>query len=195
MEGDRSPEVRAFLRVLDPADDATGGGTASAVAGAMAAGLAGMVARLSAGREGMEPEAWYREIAAEAERLTSQLFVGGTEDAEAFDSVRAAFRLPRGSEAERAARSRAIQEAMRGAARVPLDNAERCARVLDLAARLVGRSNPNASSDLTCALELARAGLVGCLANVEINLPSIAEETERASLTERVKELRDRSGG
>ena len=63
-------DLQAFLRVIDPDDNATGGGTASAVAGAMAAGLAGMVARLSVGKDGMEPDPYYHEIDAEAQVLT-----------------------------------------------------------------------------------------------------------------------------
>jgi len=65
-------DVAAFLKVMDPADDSTGGGTASAVAGAMAAGLMGMVARVSIGKQGMEPESLYREIDAAAQELTGR---------------------------------------------------------------------------------------------------------------------------
>ena len=77
-------DIAAFLKVVDAEDDQTGGGTAAAVAGAMAAGLAGMVARLSIGREGMEPDPYYREIDAEAQVLTGSLLRGGREDSEAF---------------------------------------------------------------------------------------------------------------
>lgn len=196
MSEARSPEdVRAFLRVLDPSDDATGGGTASAVAGAMAAALAAMVARLSIGREGMEPEGYYAGVRDEGQGLADELFRGGREDSEAFDAVRAAFRLPRESEEERTRRSAAIQAAMVGAAHVPLENARRCRRVLDLCAELEGRSNPNVASDLTCAGELARAGLMGCLANVDINLPSIKDEGVRAEMAREAAGLRAAPAG
>lgn len=183
-------DVSSFLSVIDPADDQTGGGTASAVAGAMAAGLAGMVARLSIGRDGMEPESFYREIDAEAQVLTDSLMRGGREDAEAFGAVMRAFTLPKCTDEEKLARSAAIQEGMVGAANVPLKNAERCARVLDLVARLTGRSNPNAVSDLQVAGALARTGLEGCLANVAINVDSIKDENTASGLNARAAELR-----
>lgn len=164
-----------FLRVLDPADNSTGGGSASALAGGMAAALAAMVARLSLGTNSPEPEAYYREIAEAGAKLVGALIAGADEDARSFDAVMAAYRLPKGSDAEKQARSVAIKAAMIDATRVPLQNAERCAAVLELVVRLEGRSNPRALSDLQSAGYLARAGLQGCLANVEINLPGVKD--------------------
>jgi len=184
-------DIAAFLKVLDPADDQTGGGTASAVAGAMAAGLAGMVARLSIGREGLEPEPFYREIDAEAQVLTGSLMNGGAEDADAFGAVMRAFTLPKCTDEEKAIRSAAIQDAMVGATRVPLENGERCARVVGLVAKLRDRSNPNAASDLEVAGALARTALEGCLANVAINLSSIRDEATVSDLEQRATALRE----
>ncbi|NNK48922.1 MAG: cyclodeaminase/cyclohydrolase family protein [Gemmatimonadetes bacterium] len=183
-------DMAAFLKVVDAGDDQTGGGTASAVAGAMAAGLAGMVARLSIGRDGMEPEPYYREIDAEAQVLTGSLLRGGREDSEAFGAVMRAFTLPKCTDEEKAARSAAIQEGMVGAAKVPLENAERCAAVLGLVTRLQGRSNQNAASDLAVAAALARTALEGCLANVAINVESIKDSQTAAGLAERAAALR-----
>jgi len=188
-------DIAAFLRVLDPADDQTGGGTASAVAGAMAAGLAGMVARLSIGREGLEPEAYYREIDAEARVLTGSLMSGGAEDSEAFGAVMRAFTLPKCTDEEKAARSEAIQDAMVDATQVPLENGERCARVLKLVDRLRDRSNPNAASDLEVAGALGRTALEGCLANVAINVASIKDRATAADLEERAAALRESVAG
>jgi formiminotetrahydrofolate cyclodeaminase len=184
-------DIAAFLKVVDAEDDQTGGGTAAAVAGAMAAGLAGMVARLSVGRDGMEPDPYYHEIDAEAQVLTGALLRGGREDSEAFGAVMRAFTLPKCTDAEVAARSAAIQEGMVGAAKVPLQNAERCASVIDLVSRLRGRSNRNAASDLEVAGALARTALVGCLANVAINVESIKDENTALALTNRADELRE----
>jgi len=185
-------DIAAFLKVVDAEDDQTGGGTAAAVAGAMAAGLAGMVARLSVGRDGMEPDPYYHEIDAEAQALTGALLRGGREDAEAFGAVMRAFTLPKCTDEEVAARSAAIQDGMVGAAKVPLQNAERCANVLDLVARLRDRSNRNAASDLEVAGALARTALVGCLANVVINVESIKDEHAAFALTTSADELRER---
>jgi formiminotetrahydrofolate cyclodeaminase len=182
--------VEAFLRLLDPADNSTGGGTASAVAGAMAAALVAMVARLSIGKEGLEAKSFYLGLSAEAEALSGQLLDGGREDSDAFVAVLSAYRLAKDTDEEKSARREAIQRAMLQAARVPLANMERCWRVLELAMQLQGRSNPNAASDLDCALHLARAGLLGCADNVEINLPAIEDQEAAGELAEQARSLK-----
>jgi formiminotetrahydrofolate cyclodeaminase len=181
--------IKSFLRVLDPSDNSTGGGTASAVAGAMAAALTAMVARLSVGKPGLEPEPYYQAIGAEAESLSRSLFQGGREDSEAFDAVRAALRLPKASDRDRAARQAALAAAMLRAAEVPLSNARGCRRVVELSRMLKERSNPNAASDLECALLLALAGLDGCLANVAINLPSLKDADQVNRIKSQAEEL------
>jgi len=184
-----SENVAAFLRVLDPGDSTTGGGTASAVAGAMAGALIAMVARLSIGKQGMEPESFYSDIAEAAETLSQTLFNGGREDSLAFEAARAAYGLEKGTDEEKAIRERAIQAAWTQAARVPLQNAEASAQLIALAGRLHGRSNPNTASDLDCALHLARAGVLGCVANVEINTPSLKDSKVATNMARRAKEL------
>lgn len=183
-------QTAAFLRVLDPADNSTGGGSASAIAGGMAAALAAMVARLSVNGAGGEADDYYRPIMEAGAELAQMLMAGGTEDARSFDAVMAAYRLPRVTDAEKAARSAAIWAAMAHATRVPLRNAELCVEVLALVARLEGRSNPRALSDLQSAGYLARAGLLGCLANVDINLPGVKDETAAAEIRARADALR-----
>jgi formiminotetrahydrofolate cyclodeaminase len=183
--------IAAFQKVLDPADNSTGGGTASAIAGAMAAALAAMVARLSIGKEGMEPDPFYCEIAEEAERLSDQLFRGGRDDSEAFNDVSAAYQLPKDTEEQWVQRRQAIQRGLLNATRVPLANAEWCKRTLELCEALRGHSNPGADSDLECAEHLGRAGLLGCVANVEINVRSIRDETASRELAERARELKE----
>jgi formiminotetrahydrofolate cyclodeaminase len=183
--------VAAFLKVLDPEDTTTAGGTASSIAGAMAGALVAMVARISIGKEGMGPDRFYDELAAEAKALSGELFDGGREDSQAFMAVRSAFRLPKQTDEEKATRHEAIQAAWLNAACVPLTNAERCARVLELGAQLRGRSNLSAASDLECATILARAGVLGCLKIVETNVPSIKNQDMAAELAERVHALRE----
>ncbi len=166
----------AFLKVLDPNDNSTGGGTASAVAGAMAAALVAMVARLSLDREGSQETSFYQDLISEAEGLAKDLFTGGRKDSEAFKAVSTAYKLPNESDPQKIARQDAIQRAMIKAAHVPLANAEKCRRIIELFSNLQGRFNPNTASDLECAGHLARAGLAGCIANVEINLPYIDDQ-------------------
>lgn len=182
--------LTAFQRVLDPEDNSTGGGSASAIAGGMAAALAAMVARLSRNGAGGEGDEYYQPIAQAGAGLAEALLAGAETDAQSFDAVMQAYRLPKATDAEKAARTAAIRAAMAHATRVPLRNAELCAEVLALVARLVGRSNPNALSDLQSAGYLARAGLRGCLANVDINLPGVKDEAAAAEIRARAAALR-----
>ena len=167
--------IDAFLKVLDSSDNSTGGGTASCVAGSMAAGLVGMVARLSMGKAGLLSTAHYEGIAMRAEELARALFDGGRIDSEAFAVVSSAFKLPKETLEQKQARILAIQQGMVHCAEVPLANARRCREVDSLAAKLAEKFNVNAASDLQCAQYLAAAGLKGCAANVRINLSSIKD--------------------
>jgi methenyltetrahydrofolate cyclohydrolase len=184
--------IKSFIRVLDPADNSTGGGTASAIAGSMAAALVAMVARLSLGKHGLEPDIYYNDIIGEAEQLSRKLFDGAREDAESFHDIMTARRMPKGSDEEKSARGLAVQRATIRATETPLANTESCRRVIELVGKLEGHSNTNAASDLQCAGFLAHAGLKGCLANVAINLPCIRDSglaeriRSRAALVERL---------
>lgn len=179
-----------FRRVLDPGDNSTGGGSAAAISGAMAGALVAMVARLSVRPDAEEGSAFYERIAGEGTRLSQELLAGSHQDAAAFDAVVGAYRLPKGNDAELAARRNAIQSAMVSATQAPLGNARRCSHVLHLAGELQGRSNPKAASDLVCAVELARAGLRGCIANVEINLGGIKDQGVAGELKRAADDLR-----
>ena len=178
--------IQAFLQVLDAADNTTGGGTASGIAGAMAAGLAGMVARLSVGKTDRSAD-YYKSVAEEAQQLSERLFSGAKEDAAAFDEVSKAYKMPKSDDEVKVKRSAAIQKAMVFAAEVPLSNARLCRRILDICTDLKKSYNRNAASDLECAEYLAGAGLKGCAANVRINLTSIKNEETRRDLENRLE--------
>ena len=184
--------VDEYLRRLASGDPTPGGGSASALAGALGAALVSMVCNLTIGRERYADfEADARQIQAESEALLERLQRGIDEDAAAYDGVMAAYRLPRGSDDERAARSTAIQEATHTAAVVPLSLAEASSGVIDLAERALGRTNPNAASDLAGAALLGVAALDGAAANVEVNLSSLNDERVKAQLAERLASVRD----
>lgn len=162
-------------RVIDATDAGVGGGSASALAGAMAAGLVGMVARLSTTRGLALDDAQYEAIADEADALGAALLAGADEDAAAYALIRAAYRLPRADASQAAVREAAIHDAFVAASQVPLGNARRAQRVLELAAVLRDRSNAAAASDLVVARLLAGTAVSGCLANVDVNLESLPE--------------------
>ncbi len=181
--------LNAFLKVLDSQDNSTGGGSASSIAGAMAAGLAGMVARLSMGKKDLEPSDHYEAIARQAEKLSTDLLAGSNKDSDAFALVSDAFGLPKETDEEKTARSQAIKNGMTLCAEVPLKNAAMCLEVNELCEKLVKKYNTNASSDLECAQHLAQAGLKGCAANVRVNLPYLKDEGQVRDLELRIEAI------
>lgn len=181
--------IEPFLKVLDTQDNTTGGGSASSIAGAMAAGLAGMVARLSIGKKDLEPSAHYEAIANNANELSYELLIGSNRDSDAFSEVSKAYGLPKATDEEKTIRNQAIKNGMTLCAEVPLHNATLCMKVLELCEQLAKNYNLNASSDLECAQLLAKAGLRGCAANVRINLPYLKNKAQVQELKYRLEEI------
>jgi formiminotetrahydrofolate cyclodeaminase len=158
-----------------------GGGSASAIAGAMAAGLVAMVAELTLGRPGAD-DAWITRIRDGARERMSRLLALAQQDAAAYDAVVRARRLPRETDGQRAERAAAVRAATLEATRVPLSAAEVAVEVAELAAAIAPIGNPNAVSDAGVATHLAGAALHGALLNVRINLPYLpADEALRAT--------------
>ena len=153
-----------------------GGGSASALAGAMAAGLVHMVVELTAGRPvAAEHERRLAEIRDAAAELQSQLLHLAEDDAAAYASVVAARRLPKETDEEGAVRRAQIETAVRAATRAPLEVVLRSMEVLALAEALAGIGNRNAVSDVGVAGLLATAAIRGAALNVEINVPSLLD--------------------
>jgi methenyltetrahydrofolate cyclohydrolase len=168
--------IRNFAAELASGDAAPGGGSASALAGSLAAALAGMVASLTVGRpKYAEHEVVMQAVLSQADRLRSQLLALVDADTVAYENVMAAYRLPKGDGEQKAARERAIQEAFKHAADIPLATAEACVQVLNIAALAAEHGNPNASSDAAVAGLLAHAGMLGAARNVRINLQQIKD--------------------
>lgn len=170
-------ECKQFVEKLASDLPAPGGGSVSALAGALGGALVSMVANLTIGKEQFAANAGeLEEVLAKAEALTRELVVCVDEDTQAFNQVMAAFKLPKGTDEERKQRSQAIQEAMEQAARLPMRVAECCLDILRLTKAVVDKGNPNALSDGGVAVLMAFAGLQGALYNVQINLSSIKDE-------------------
>jgi methenyltetrahydrofolate cyclohydrolase len=179
--------VDEFLRRLASGDPTPGGGSASALAGALGAALVSMVCHLTIGRERYAAhEADARQMQATADALRERLQRGIDEDAAAYDRVIAAYRLPRTSDEERTVRSEAIQNATIQAALVPLSLVEAAASVIDLAEQALGKTNPNAASDLAVAALLGVAAVDGAAANVDVNLSAL---TDRETIDRIAKRL------
>ena len=177
------PEVADVLsKIIDSEDTTVGGGSASALSGAMAGGMIAMVAKLSRKKPVNFSVEQYDAIAAECDALAEKLQQGCVNDTQAYCMIVDAFKLPKGTEAEKAARSAAVQTAAIQAAEVPRDNAYLNARVYELGSSLLGNSNPACHSDLSSALYLSQSGVKDCVLNIQANLGMSAFKDDMLSL-------------
>ncbi len=175
-----SSTLDGFVEQLASSAPVPGGGSASAVAAALAAGLVAMVAGLSVDRPIYAAFAGTHARAGRAGRsLATRLLELADEDAAAYGAFAAAMKLPRATDPEKAARSAAIRAAAVTAAAVPFKTLEACRDVVSVSEALAGRSNRNAASDLAVASRLAEAAAHGAAENVLVNLPALGDE-ERA---------------
>ncbi len=163
-------DLELFLKKLASDEPAPGGGTASAIAGSMGAALLAMVAKLSSKTE---PSA--ASVSNEAERLMETSNRLAKEDEKAFESVVAAYKLPKQTEKEKSIRAEKIEETLKKATQVPLQSALVSLDVLKLAEEFVSKANKNAISDIGVAALLAKAAAEGAILNVFINLASLKD--------------------
>lgn len=183
-----------FLAALASSDPAPGGGSAAAVAGAAGAALVAMVGRLTAGKKEYESvQARMNEVVRKADEARAEFLRFADRDADAFNQVMAAFRLPKDSDEEKASRSHAIQRATVLAAEVPLEVAGGCVRLMELAVEVVGSGNANAVSDGAAAGHMLFAGTQTALANVAINVGSIRDAKVAGRLRSEADALEARS--
>lgn len=179
-----SMTVSELLAAFRSPDPTPGGGSASALAGAAGASLLAMVAGLAKPKAAGEEE--LQQLAEAGSRCTAlavQIEALIDEDSAAYDLVVGAFRMPKGTDEERAARTAGIQRGLTAATDAPLQVMRRCAAALDAAPAVARLGNPNASSDVAVARGLLEAGLRGARENVEINLGSLKD----AAYVERVR--------
>ncbi len=185
--------LKAYVRELAGGSATPGGGSAAALAGALGASLCAMTARLTVGREKFK-DVWeeMEEIQKEADVLAVRLLALVDEDARAYETVMAAFKMPKDDAARKAARTEAIQEAMKGAARVPFEMLQLVARGADLAADVLEKGNPNCLSDAGVAGQLFRAAAEGAGYNVRINLAFVKDRSLAFRLEKETGELLDK---
>jgi methenyltetrahydrofolate cyclohydrolase len=169
-------------------DPVPGGGSASALAGALGVSLLLMVAGMQKTRSGTPEEtADLAEAASRLRPLKERLTALVDTDSEAYASVAAAFTLPKTSDEEKAARKAAIAAATRGATDVPLETMRTCREAVRQASVVARNGSRNATSDVGVALELLMAGLKGAGLNVDINLAGLAD----GEYSERVRRERE----
>ncbi|HEX5503494.1 MAG TPA: cyclodeaminase/cyclohydrolase family protein [Thermomicrobiales bacterium] len=179
--------VAGYLDRLASAAPAPGGGSVAALTAAQGAALLAMVANLTAGRPRFrEHDAEVRAVLAETERLRADCAAASDRDAAVLRALIAAYRLPRATDAERAARAAALQARLREATETPLA-VLRAARALPpLCARLLPIGNPTAVSDIGVAAACALAAYHSAELNVRINLGQLADAAYVAAVREEV---------
>ena len=169
--------VGDYLAALASGSAAPGGGSSAALSGAMGAALVSMVANLTKGKaKYADYQALVEETLSRTEKLIPALTDCVNKDMKAFDGVMAAFRMPKTTDEEKAERSRAVQEAYKGATGAPVETAEKCLEVMRLAEGLLFKSNVTACVDLSAAAIEARAGILIALENVNVNLAAIHDD-------------------
>jgi len=192
----RDETIASFLTRLAARSAAPGGGTTGALHAAQAAALLAMVARYSDGPR-HDGEVVGR-VRAAADGLADEALDLAEADEAAFEKVAIAYRLPRDTPEQRAARSEAIAEALAGAARPPADLMAAAVRLAGLAEDLLSAANRNVISDIAAAAAAISAAAVTARVNIEANLGGIkdralvAELTQTAALADSVTDRADR---
>ncbi len=186
--------VERFLETMASKDPTPGGGAAAAIAGATGAALIAMVGRLTLGKQGFEDlEERMQALVDRADAARVEFVALGDRDAASFEAVMSAFRMPKGTDVEKASRADAIQRGLEHAAAVPLEIARRAVDLMELAEDATAMGNPNAASDGMSAAGMLLASVIAARANVEINASALKDEARREALLEEVTAIRDRA--
>ncbi|HUV36432.1 MAG TPA: glutamate formimidoyltransferase [Patescibacteria group bacterium] len=173
--------VNAFADILSTDAPAPGGGSVSALCGALSGALSAMVAALTHGKTGYEKSFDEMErIGIEGQRLKDEFLADVDRDTDAFNRVMDAMRLPKKTDEEQAARAAAIEEATREATLVPFGVLRRTREAAELARAVAESGNRNSVSDAGVAALNARAAAEGAYLNVKINLPGIGDKKLRS---------------
>jgi glutamate formiminotransferase/formiminotetrahydrofolate cyclodeaminase len=185
--------ARPFLEAVAAPTATPGGGSVSALAGALAASLGQMVAGLS--RKKKSQAAYADRLSGELDalrRITVELAEAIDRDASSYDAVMAAFKLPQGNAEEMQKRESSIQAATKRASDVPLAVAGHTVALFERLGQLDAIAAASMRSDLEVARYMAAAGARGALANVEINLDGIADSAYVAETRSKIALLRER---
>jgi formiminotetrahydrofolate cyclodeaminase len=167
----------SFLEILAAGQPTPGGGGAAALTAGQAAALISMVINFTVGKKKYaDVEAEMQGYLVRSEQLRRDLLAEVDADAAAFEAVSATYSMPKETEEEKAARTAALQEALKHAAAVPFGVAEQSLAIIELAEPVGAKGNSNVVSDAASALYLAYAALKCALVNVNINLKFIKDE-------------------
>jgi methenyltetrahydrofolate cyclohydrolase len=187
----KDQSIQVFLNELASKTSTPGGGSAAAIMGAMGAALVSMVCNLTIGKKNYaEVEEELKSVLARAEAVRERLTDMIQADVEVFNQVMSAYGLPKDTEEQKAARSHAIQVALKAATEVPLDCARACLEIIKLSQIVAEKGNLNVISDAGVGVLAAYAALRSAALNVYINAKGIKDEAfAKARLAELEKIL------
>ena len=156
---------------------APGGGSISAYMGSLGAALGTMVANLSSHKPGWD-ERWeeFSQWAEKGQKIKDDLLWLVDEDTHSFNLIMEAFGMPKGNDAEKAARKQAIQDATKYAIEVPYKTIQRSFDVFEICAAMIEKGNPNSVTDAGVGVLCARAAVMGAYLNVKINASSLEDK-------------------
>lgn len=178
--------IHAFLDALAARESTPGGGGAAALTASQGGALLSMVVRFTLGNKKFADVADEMEaLLPQTEALRADCVALADADVAAFQAVAACYGMPRSTDAEKAARTAALQEALKGATQTPFETAEKCRQLLRLVEPIGAKGNPNVVSDAATALYLLDAALRSALVNVNINLKFIKDDAFVAEWSQR----------
>ncbi|RVU55510.1 cyclodeaminase/cyclohydrolase family protein [Anaerosphaera multitolerans] len=181
--------VKDFVAETASDSPAPGGGSVSALGAAQAAALLGMVANLTVkSKKYEELHEEMAEIAKKCKKYEEDFVEDIDRDANSFNGVMKAFKMPKETDEEKAARSAKIQEEYKNAANVPLSVGLKTIELLDIAEVLAEKGNPNAITDVGVGVLNIKLAVTGAFYNVKINLGSIKDEAYVADLKNQMSE-------
>ena len=185
-------EIQRFLDELAAPTPTPGGGSASALAGALSASLLAMVAGLSM-KKGKIPRALARQIQRKALAIQKRLLRAVEDDARSYEGVMAALRLPKDTERQKERRLQRLERALQRATKPPTIVCEASIELLEDSRVLLSEGNPSAWSDTAVAALLARAAMEGGFFNIQINLESIKDKAFSDRMNRQIRQLKARA--
>ncbi|MBS1797380.1 MAG: glutamate formimidoyltransferase [Acidobacteria bacterium] len=185
---------RAFADETASESPAPGGGSIAAYLGALGAALATMVANLSSHKAGWD-ERWeeFSNWAVKGQQIKDDLLALVDEDTDAFNGVMAAFKLPKNTPEEKAARSAAIQEATKYATEVPFRTMRRAFDAFEVIRAMIDEGNPNSITDAAVGALCVRSAVIGAFLNVRINAAGLKDKEFAADVLARGADLEARA--
>lgn len=189
--------LKDLLNELSSKSAAPGGGTVAGIAGALSAVMISMVCNLTIGKKKyQQSEDEMKKTLENVKRLIDEFTLLADKDAEVFNEVMEAYRLPHETEEEKSERTHAVQEATKRAALVPMDVLRRCETLVLLSRSAAMKGNENAISDAGVAAVMAQAAAKSACLNILINLSTITDEdfigklkTEQENVMKTVKDI------